>query len=144
MKQGKEKSDNNTAMADTATKVMIGLIVACFGIAFALSWFIIRAVMMQLGYDPDYVAQVTRKVAIGDLNFEIDIKGKNEGSLIVAMHQLVTNIKALVTDTAMLNTAAIEGKLSTRADSSKHQGDYQKIIKGVNDCLDSVTGPLRM
>jgi len=35
-------------------------------------------------------------------------------------------------------------KLATRADASKHQGDYQKIVKGVNDTLDAVIGPLNV
>ncbi len=51
-------------------------------------------------------------------------------------------IKKLVNDTNMLSKAAVEGKLSTRADASKHQGDYQKVVQGVNDTLDSIIGPL--
>jgi len=33
------------------------------------------------------------------------------------------SIAALVADAAMLSQAAVEGKLSTRADASKHAGD---------------------
>ena len=32
----------------------------------------------------------------------------------------------------MLSRAAVEGKLATRADASKHQGDFRKIVQGVN------------
>jgi methyl-accepting chemotaxis protein len=38
----------------------------------------------------------------------------------------------------------MEGKLATRADATKHQGDYQKIVAGVNGTLDSVIGPLNV
>ena len=48
----------------------------------------------------------------------------------------------LVADAGMLSKAAVEGKLSTRADASKHQGDYQMIVQGVNETLDAVTGPI--
>ena len=41
----------------------------------------------------------------------------------------------LVADAGMLSKAAVEGKLATRADASKHNGDYGKIVKGVNDTL---------
>ena len=44
----------------------------------------------------------------------------------------------------MLSRAAIEGKLDTRADASKHQGEYRKVVEGVNDTLDAVIGPLNV
>ena len=54
------------------------------------------------------------------------------------------NSKALVTDAIMLSKAAVEGKLATRADASKHQGDFRKIVQGVNETLDAVIGPLNV
>ena len=44
----------------------------------------------------------------------------------------------------MLDKAAVEGKLATRADATKHQGDFRKIVQGVNECLDAVIGPLNV
>lgn len=58
------------------------------------------------------------------------------------VEQVRANIKALVTDANMLAKAGVEGKLSTRADASRHQGDFQKIVEGVNHTLDSVVGPV--
>jgi methyl-accepting chemotaxis protein len=46
--------------------------------------------------------------------------------------------------TAAVSDAAIAGKLATRADASKHQGDFQKIVTGVNETLDAVIGPLNV
>jgi len=43
----------------------------------------------------------------------------------------------------MLSKAAVEGKLATRADASKHQGDFRKIVQGVDDCLDAVIKPVQ-
>ncbi len=42
----------------------------------------------------------------------------------------------------MLSGAAVEGRLEVRADASKHQGDFQKIVQGVNDTLDAVILPV--
>ena len=58
------------------------------------------------------------------------------------MIKLMENLKALVVDAETLVKAGVEGKLRTRADASKHQGDYQKIVQGFNDTLDSVIGPI--
>jgi len=53
-------------------------------------------------------------------------------------------VGALVADAVMLSKAAVEGKLATRAEASKHQGDFRKVVQGVNDCLDAVIGPLNV
>ncbi len=55
---------------------------------------------------------------------------------------LCQNIRNLVTDANMLSVAAVEGRLATRADANKHQGDFRKIVEGVNDTLDAVIEPL--
>jgi methyl-accepting chemotaxis protein len=60
------------------------------------------------------------------------------------IEQVRTNIKELVADALMLSQAAVDGKLSTRADATKHKGDYRKIVEGVNDTLDAVIGPLNV
>jgi methyl-accepting chemotaxis protein len=44
----------------------------------------------------------------------------------------------------MLSEAAIAGKLATRADATKHLGDFRKVVQGVNDTLDAVIGPLNV
>ncbi|MEI6413443.1 MAG: methyl-accepting chemotaxis protein [Pseudomonadota bacterium] len=59
-----------------------------------------------------------------------------------AIEQTRANIKALIADAVMLSQAAVEGRLAIRADASKHQGDFRKIVQGVNDTLDAVIGPL--
>jgi methyl-accepting chemotaxis protein len=86
---------------------------------------------------------VANKVARGDTSMDIEISRTDEtGQLLSAMKGMVESIKSLVTDTNALVQAAVEGKLSTRADASKHQGDFSKIVEGVNNTLDAVIGPL--
>src|SRR5579872_3387003 len=53
-------------------------------------------------------------------------------------------VNALLADAAMLSKAAVEGKLATRADASKHHGDFRKVVEGVNATLDAVIGPLKV
>jgi len=60
------------------------------------------------------------------------------------LNQCITAVNSLVSDANALSQAAEQGKLSTRADASKHQGDFRKIIEGVNKTLDSVVGPLNV
>ncbi len=52
------------------------------------------------------------------------------------------NLKALIADADMLAQAAVEGRLTTRADATRHQGDFRKIVEGVNKTLDLVIDPI--
>lgn len=56
----------------------------------------------------------------------------------------IDSINALITDSNLLADAAVKGTLSVRADASRHQGDYQKIILGVNHTMDAVVNALNM
>ena len=58
------------------------------------------------------------------------------------LNQANSAINALVADAILLAQAAVAGKLETRADAGKHQGDFQKIVAGVNQTLDAVIGPI--
>ncbi len=58
------------------------------------------------------------------------------------LNNCIDNIKALVTETGGLIKASADGQLSTRADASKHQGDYRKIVEGVNEMLDAILLPI--
>ena len=58
------------------------------------------------------------------------------------IEQVRANIKALITDTQQLSQAAIAGQLDERADASQHQGDFRRIIEGVNGTLDAIVAPL--
>jgi methyl-accepting chemotaxis protein len=53
-------------------------------------------------------------------------------------------VNAMVADGVLLTKAAVEGKLATRADATKHQGDFRKVVEGVNATLDAVIGPLNV
>ncbi len=51
-------------------------------------------------------------------------------------------LAAMQADATMLAKAAVEGRLTTRADASRHTGDYRKIIEGVNEMLDAILLPI--
>ena len=58
------------------------------------------------------------------------------------LNTCIDAVNNLVADTNLLVTAAIEGRLSTRADGTKHQGDYRKVVDGVNRTLDALLAPI--
>jgi chemotaxis methyl-accepting protein methylase len=48
------------------------------------------------------------------------------------IERLRVNLQSLISDANTLVKAALSGSLSTRADATKHNGDYRKIVEGVN------------
>jgi len=53
-------------------------------------------------------------------------------------------ILSLINDFDSLTVSAIAGKLQERAEETKHQGEFRKIVEGVNNILDAVIGPLNI
>jgi len=88
----------------------------------------------------------------------LEIKTKDEmGRLAQDFNQMIAQLKeagdayakmdetirSQMEDVHMLAEATMQGNLSTRADASKHRGEFRKIVQGINDALDAVIGPLR-
>ena len=80
----------------------------------------------------------------GNLDAELEKFPGKKAFINENIERLRAAVKALATDTNFLIKASLEGKLSTRADATKHQGEYQKIVEGVNEMLDAVIGPLNV
>jgi len=117
-----------------------------------------------VGTDISQLTQVATGLANGDLSHTaqiqtqtLEIKAKDElGNLARDFNQMITELQetgeayakmgetvtSQIADVNMLVQATIEGNLSTRADASRHPGVHRKIIQGVNDTLDAVTGPV--
>ena len=99
----------------------------------------------------EHVISTLTRISQGDLKDLENYKQIGNGAgrrsqndvLVPSMIKLMENLKALIADAEMLAKAAVEGKLETRADANKHQGDYQKIVQGVNATLDSVIAPIK-
>ena len=87
------------------------------------------------------VAFVT-KIANGDMSASI-AKASDQDQIHEWLMLLKNNINALVTDTGMLEQAVAGGRVGTRADATKHQGDYRRIVEGINQTLEAIVEPLK-
>ncbi|WP_194270039.1 methyl-accepting chemotaxis protein [Candidatus Methylospira mobilis] len=89
------------------------------------------------------VVKAAGRMAAGDLDFVLDVNGKDEtAEALQAIASIQATLKTLTSDAVGLSRTAVEGRLTVRADADKHQGDYRKIVQGINDTLDAVIGPL--
>ncbi len=58
------------------------------------------------------------------------------------IEQVRANLQALNADVVMLNEAAAAGLIETRADVSRHQGDFARIVQGMNQTLETLVEPI--
>jgi methyl-accepting chemotaxis protein len=102
---------------------------------------VLDAVIGPLNVAANYVDRISK----GDIPAKItDTYNGDFNTLKNNLNTCIDAINLLVADAGLLAKAAVEGKLATRADASKHQGDYRKIVQGVNETLDAVIGPLNV
>ena len=99
------------------------------------------AVIGPLNVAAEYIDRISK----GEIPQKITDKYNGDFNEIKnTLNACIDNINALVADANLLAKAAVEGKLDTRADVTRHQGDYRKIMEGVNSTLDAVIGPLNV
>lgn len=68
--------------------------------------------------------QVADKIAEGDFNVKIDTGAKDEmGQLLIALSRAVNAVRDMSNEASRLVQAAVDGKLATRADANKYQGN---------------------
>lgn len=86
-------------------------------------------------------ADAADQIAQGNLStkFEaasdVDILGN-------AMVNMVHSLQTMNTEVSSLVEAAVDGNLAQRGDTSKFEGDFARIVEGVNETLDAVMGPI--
>ena len=121
------------------------MIIIILGGSLALAIFIIFSVARSITKPLNEAVAINNKLAEGDLSVTLEVDRSDEvGQLFAAMKNMVDKFKQITSDIDMLSDAAVQGKLATRADISRHEGDYQKIVQGINDTLDAIIGPLNV
>ncbi len=97
------------------------------------------------------LANNLKLLASGNLELDMDVSEadvytKNDRENFMQINNNLAKVKdaigLLVEDSKMLTHQAIEGRLDTRADTGKHQGNFKAIIEGVNETLDTIVGNL--
>lgn len=88
-------------------------------------------------------AQSVESIARGEVPAPITESYKGDfNNLKDNLNTCIVAINALISDVQVLSEAANEGRVSVRADASAHQGDFSKIVSGVNETLEMIVGPI--
>jgi len=99
---------------------------------------------------PKLVAWVDQ-AAQGDFSTRLDLEEATADTTVVvevleafadAVRRLRNSTVAVVTNVRRLGSAAVQGKLQTRADPSAHKGEFRRAVAGINGILDAIVSPL--
>ena len=133
--EAKTSSDANNTTADTTLFITLLLAAVSLAVGALLSVLITRSITKPV----NKLIDGANKMALGEMDFKLDIRSKDEvGTLARAFDNVVQAVSGLVEDAGMLASEAIKGNFNTRADESRHQGNYRKIVDGVNRTLDTI------
>ncbi|HEU5134307.1 MAG TPA: methyl-accepting chemotaxis protein, partial [Steroidobacteraceae bacterium] len=114
--------DNANANYQQAVRNGIVLLSAGALLAVLLAWIIIRSAMKKLGADPGVAAQVARRVASGELDFEMRAGRHDAVSLMGALRQMK--------DSLLLSKLDYQGQINA---ISKVQGVIECSVEGLVD-----------
>ena len=76
--------------------LMLGAGAAVVGMLFA--FFLTRSVVKQLGGEPEYVADIARRVAVGDLAIGVETRMHDKSSVLFAMKTMVEKLSQVVNE----------------------------------------------
>lgn len=91
-KQAKELEDTYAF----ARNLLVGLSLVALVLGAGVAFWITRSVMTQLGGEPAYAADCVKRIAEGNLAFEIETSPKDKGSLLLSMKQMVESLTEVI------------------------------------------------
>ncbi|MGR9014989.1 MAG: methyl-accepting chemotaxis protein [Gammaproteobacteria bacterium] len=131
--------DGRIEQINSRKYAMLAAVLSLFGVFALVSGFIVLGILRPVSAMGEAIGKLGRgeMPTYDPIDYGLEFNQLKEG-----LSSAVLGVQALIADSVILSQAAVEGKLSTRADVSKHQGDYRKIIGGFNTTLDTVITPL--
>jgi len=135
-----EKSDTefDATVKHTLTVTAVMILIATLILVF-LATLIIRGITRPIAK----LVDGANKMAAGDFDFKLDINTQDEvGALAASIRSVQTAVQGMIVDVSLIAHSAVNGQLEIRADATRHQGDFKKIIDGLNNTMNAVASPL--
>lgn len=124
---------SNNQLAQNTQLIAIICIIAALGIAVWLSMTISNGISKPIGKIKD----AADKMAKGNMDIRLDVKSKDEtGAMALALAKVGDSITDLVSETTVLSKDLIRGALKSRADESRFEGEYKKLVSDINKSVD--------
>jgi methyl-accepting chemotaxis protein len=93
---GKGDVDKSASVFRRTLGIALTVLVASIGIAGVLSLAMARGVMRQIGGEPAYATEITRRIADGDLTVSVQTHADDNSSLLAAMKQMQESLHKII------------------------------------------------
>ncbi|MBI5439553.1 MAG: nitrate- and nitrite sensing domain-containing protein, partial [Nitrosomonadales bacterium] len=100
--------------------------------------YMIRALLRQIGGEPDYAAEVVHKISGGDLSMDLAVKPGDTSSLLYSMKVMQDSLREIVAEMQQIVEASVQGDFSKRMDMGGKAG-YTKTLSELLNQLSSTT-----
>ena len=133
-----EKAETEHELHAILTTVTLGLagVLVVIGLVLML---VMRRALSPIGK----IVRLATDVKNGILDTDVTIRSKDELlDLYNAVNDIRSTSKQLVADSIMLTEAAVAGRLEERADAGLHEGEYKRLVEGINSTLDAIVEPI--
>ena len=113
-------------------KLVIALSVTAILIAIALAWIITAGLVKSLGGEPQYAAELMQRISNGDLSGEVHTKPGDQGSMLLAVKDMVSKLRQVIDGQRTVVAAANRGNFEARVDLNGLQGFQREMGEGLN------------
>lgn len=131
-----EFMDATVAQADetyTSTRSLVILLssLAIIAAVVIAAWITINLLKL-LGGEPNYAADLLKKISVGDVSMEVVTKPGDDSSLLYAVKEMVIKLKQVIDGQRTIVSAANRGDFSQRIDMHGLQGFQKEMGEGLN------------
>ncbi len=129
------------AIQSSGADSLFGMLVLAIAAAtVAAAW--VAAIFAVRGVSKPIIklSQAAENMSHGLTNVDLTVESKDEiGALSNALGAVARTVHELAESAELLSQSAVAGTFDTRADAEKLQGDFKRIVSGVNATLDAIS-----
>ncbi len=139
--QVKMMGEDSSSLIFTTLIIVILLI----GIAIIVGVYLSRRLAKHISNPLEKLAIISNNIAKGKIELNLNSDKDDEiGELTKAMALMSRNIDSMVQEANQLANETINGNWAMRAEEAKYEGEFYKLMNGINNTLDALTNPLNM
>ena len=129
------RSMNNNAESKSAVLIMIAVLTVALGISIALGIYISRII----GIPINKMANIAEKMAVGDVNADVEIESKDEiGTLAEAFQKLIVSTKQQVHDAQLLAGGDLTVDVEIRSENDLLGKGLSNLVLRLNGLVTSI------
>ncbi len=137
-----QNTENETQAHDLIQSRNFGLLIIfilSIGVATTLAVVISRGIILQIGGEPTYAAQMAQRIAERDLTCDLDTSATDENSLMAALGNMQKNLRAILTQisgysqhlaSAAEELSAVTGQTSQGL--AKQDMEIEQVVTAIN------------